>query len=278
MYEKGPARPSGGCGAVALLIGPDASLVLEPQRTTHALDCWDFYKPKGGEYPLVDGALSQACYLRCVDACYSNPGSYGNLAACDYCVFHAPYNKLVRKAHARLALRDSNDRPRNWCVPGDVAYEQSLVDKGLDASLRKASADDYDKRVAPSTEAPTHRQLLRRFLGRVCSALQIWRKRICFLGSGAVASMYVLKGRSGKIALSAIGPRSIFGEAVEARRAVAWTSAACDARGLPGAAPLEPVEVCRSRRARSSCGVLMGGTGASTGGWLSLVKFSHYCT
>ena len=29
VYEKGPARPSGGCGAVALLIGPDASLVLE---------------------------------------------------------------------------------------------------------------------------------------------------------------------------------------------------------------------------------------------------------
>ena len=69
VYEKGPARPAGGCGAVALLMGPDASLVLEPQRTTHALDCWDFYKPKGGEYPLVDGALSQACYLRCVDAC-----------------------------------------------------------------------------------------------------------------------------------------------------------------------------------------------------------------
>lgn len=30
VYEAGPARPTGGCGAVAMLIGPDAPLVLEP--------------------------------------------------------------------------------------------------------------------------------------------------------------------------------------------------------------------------------------------------------
>ena len=30
VYEAGPARPTGGCGAVAMLIGADAPLVLEP--------------------------------------------------------------------------------------------------------------------------------------------------------------------------------------------------------------------------------------------------------
>lgn len=30
VYEAGPARPTGGCGAVAMLVGPDAPLVLEP--------------------------------------------------------------------------------------------------------------------------------------------------------------------------------------------------------------------------------------------------------
>lgn len=30
VYEAGPARPTGGCGAVAVLVGPDAPLVLEP--------------------------------------------------------------------------------------------------------------------------------------------------------------------------------------------------------------------------------------------------------
>jgi hydroxymethylglutaryl-CoA synthase len=41
----------GGCGAVAMLIGPDAPLAIEPGvRATHALDVYDFYKPNHSEY------------------------------------------------------------------------------------------------------------------------------------------------------------------------------------------------------------------------------------
>ena len=200
---------------------------------------------------MVDGALSQACYLRCVDACYSNPGGYGNLASVDYCVFHAPYNKLVRKAHARLALRDKVDRPKNWCVAGDVEYEQSLVDKGLDASLRKASADDYDNRVAPSTEAPRHIgncYTASVFFGLVSlvSTKDLEGKRVLLFsyGSGAVASMYVLKGRAGKISLgkmrSTVDLAARLSKRVE--RSAAEFAEACDAREAAyGAAPYEPL-------------------------------------
>ncbi|CAM9964888.1 unnamed protein product [Ectocarpus sp. 4 AP-2014] len=60
VYEAGPARPTGGCGAVAMLVGPDAPLVLEPGlRSTHSRDAYDFYKPKHSEYAEVDGRLSQ---------------------------------------------------------------------------------------------------------------------------------------------------------------------------------------------------------------------------
>eukprot|EP01036_Dinobryon_divergens_P040684 gene40684-53818_t len=53
VYEAGPARPTGGCGAVAMLLGPNAPLVLEPGiRSTHCLDIYDFYKPKHSEYAL----------------------------------------------------------------------------------------------------------------------------------------------------------------------------------------------------------------------------------
>ena len=42
---------TGGCGAIAMLIGPDAPLALEPGvRATHALDVYDFYKPNHSEY------------------------------------------------------------------------------------------------------------------------------------------------------------------------------------------------------------------------------------
>ena len=76
VYAAGPARPTGGVGAVAMLIGPNAPLALSTgpgSRSTHARDVYDFYKPcgeKGSEYAKVDGRLSQAVYLEGLDVCY----------------------------------------------------------------------------------------------------------------------------------------------------------------------------------------------------------------
>ena len=45
VYERGPARPSGGAGCVAMLIGPNAPIVLENVRSTYMKNAYDFYKP-----------------------------------------------------------------------------------------------------------------------------------------------------------------------------------------------------------------------------------------
>ena len=45
VYAKGPARPTGGVGAVAMLIGPDAPIVFENLRSSHIEHAYDFYKP-----------------------------------------------------------------------------------------------------------------------------------------------------------------------------------------------------------------------------------------
>ena len=45
VYAKGNARPTGGCGSVAILIGPNAPLVFEPVRSTYMNHVFDFYKP-----------------------------------------------------------------------------------------------------------------------------------------------------------------------------------------------------------------------------------------
>ena len=110
------------------MVGPDAVLVLEPQcRASHMEHVYDFYKPDfASEYPTVDGKLSNACYLRAVDACYTRfcakmekrrkaaarhaTGSLSDpeeerrftLAEADFLVFHTPYVKLVQKSVARL--------------------------------------------------------------------------------------------------------------------------------------------------------------------------------
>ena len=46
LYKKGNARPTGGAGCVAMLIGPDAPLAFEPgRRGTYMQHAYDFYKP-----------------------------------------------------------------------------------------------------------------------------------------------------------------------------------------------------------------------------------------
>jgi hydroxymethylglutaryl-CoA synthase len=44
VYEPGPARPTGGAAAVALLIGPDAPLAFEHVRGSYFENAYDFYK------------------------------------------------------------------------------------------------------------------------------------------------------------------------------------------------------------------------------------------
>ncbi|KAK9790528.1 hypothetical protein WJX73_000126 [Symbiochloris irregularis] len=63
IYAEGPARPTGGCGAVAMLIGPDAPLALERRNVAHhAEHVFDFHKP-AGLYPQVDAKVQPSTLL-----------------------------------------------------------------------------------------------------------------------------------------------------------------------------------------------------------------------
>ena len=96
--------------------GPDAPLALERGLSaTHMAHAYDFYKPSG-LYPAVDGPLSVYCYLDTLDACYARYAAkferrFGRAFSllggdADHALFHAPYNKLVQKAFARLCYQD----------------------------------------------------------------------------------------------------------------------------------------------------------------------------
>ena len=271
VYEPGPARPSGGCGAVALLVGPGAPLALEPARATHAMDVWDFYKPHHSEFAAVDGKLSQACYLRSVDGCWAGlkrkAPAATTLDAFDHCVFHAPYNKLVQKGFARLALGDDvlagrrDDPPAaDWCAAGAAPYEASLADRGLDAALRKASAGAYDAKVAPATLIP--KQIGNTYTASVFAGLlslvadrgdALAGKRVLLFsyGSGSVATMYAFKGREADDAKFALAETRRVADvparlAARAPCSAAHFARACDVRveryGKPGYAPTGAAE------------------------------------
>lgn len=59
VYAEGPARPTGGAAAIAMLIGPDAPIASESKlRASHMSHAYDFYKPNlASEYPVSYGII-----------------------------------------------------------------------------------------------------------------------------------------------------------------------------------------------------------------------------
>nr|XP_006820910.1 PREDICTED: hydroxymethylglutaryl-CoA synthase, cytoplasmic-like [Saccoglossus kowalevskii] len=161
VYATGNARPTGGAGSVAMLIGPNAPLVIERGlRGTHMQHVYDFFKPDlSSEFPIVDSKLSIQCYPSALDKCYQRyimkaemqmlkDGETGpfSLEHFDAMFFHSPYCKLVQKSFARLMLndflRDSNaDTTENGIFSGLEAY------RCLVCELITSVADIAGKRV-----------------------------------------------------------------------------------------------------------------------------------
>ncbi|XP_043930044.1 hydroxymethylglutaryl-CoA synthase, cytoplasmic-like [Protopterus annectens] len=174
VYATGNARPTGGAGAVAMLVGPNASLALERGlRGTHIKHAYDFYKPDMvSEYPVVDGKLSIQCYLSALDRCYSvyrnkihtkwqNEGIEEHFSLNDfgYMIFHSPYCKLVQKSLARLLLNDFLAHPNPNTDSGiftaleafrDVKLEDTYFDRDVEKAFLKASAEYFDQKTKAS--------------------------------------------------------------------------------------------------------------------------------
>jgi hydroxymethylglutaryl-CoA synthase len=117
VYASGAARPTGGAGSCAMLIGPNAPLYfVRGARATTMANVYDFYKPDlNSEYPVVDGKLSISCYLQGVDTCYQllrerlsriSLSDQLDLSYFNALVFHSPFCKLVQKSVGRLAYND----------------------------------------------------------------------------------------------------------------------------------------------------------------------------
>ncbi|CAI9772514.1 unnamed protein product [Fraxinus pennsylvanica] len=172
VYAEGPARPTGGAAAIAMLIGPNAPIVFESKlRASHMAHVYDFYKPNlASEYPVVDGKLSQTCYLLALDSCYKSfctkyeklEGNQFSVSDADYFVFHSPYNKLVQKSFARLLF---NDFLRNASSIDAAAKEklapfssltvnESYQSRDLEKASQQVAKAFYDTKVQPSTLIP----------------------------------------------------------------------------------------------------------------------------
>lgn len=233
LYKKGNARPTGGAGCVALLIGPDAPIAFEPGlRGSYITHAYDFYKPDlTSEYPIVDGHFSIKCYTEAVDACYkaynareqqlksSQTNGHANghtetetpLDRFDYMCFHAPTCKLVSKSYARLLYNDFVADPANPIfndVPAELReldYATSLSDKTVEKTFMALAKKRFTQRVGPSIEVPTMcgnmycASVYASFVSLLANVdsdtLQGKRIAIFSYGSGLASSMFSLKVR-----------------------------------------------------------------------------------
>lgn len=231
LYKKGNARPTGGAGCVAMLVGPDAPIAFEPgKRGSYMQHAYDFYKPDlTSEYPTVDGHFSVKCYTEAVDACYKAynareatlqhkglangvaPTDEGStpLDRFDHVLFHAPTCKLVSKSYARMLYNDyltSPTDPAFESVPKElqsVDYETSLTDKTVEKTFMGLSKKNFQARVQPGIQVPTMcgNMYCASVYGSLCSLLsnvsneQLQGKRIGLFsyGSGLASSLFSAK-------------------------------------------------------------------------------------
>ncbi|VVC95928.1 hydroxymethylglutaryl-CoA synthase 1 [Leptidea sinapis] len=174
VYGKGPARPTGGAGAVAMLIGPDAPLVFDcGVRASYMCHAYDFYKPDlASEFPYVDGKLSIQCYLSALDNCYNlfckkmrtiDPDFKG-LLSMDGLLFHTPYCKLVQKSLARVSFNDFLNTPvneREKQFPGLSQFnkcvrEDTYFDRDVEKAFMTYSKDLFEEKTKPSLYLATN--------------------------------------------------------------------------------------------------------------------------
>ncbi|XP_015593677.1 hydroxymethylglutaryl-CoA synthase 1 [Cephus cinctus] len=169
VYASGNARPTGGAGAIAMAIGPNAPLVFDQGiRASCMRHTYDFYKPDlRSEYPVVDGKLSIQCYFGALDECYrryclktekKHPGETVSLNTFDALLFHSPYGKLVQKSFARLAFVDFLNTPKEKISEElsdlkkfhDAKLEETYFDRDIEKAFINLSKTQFAEKTQPS--------------------------------------------------------------------------------------------------------------------------------
>jgi hydroxymethylglutaryl-CoA synthase len=158
VYARGPARPTSGAGAVALLIGPDAPLVFERGlQASYMTNAYDFYKPSG-LYPTVDGPMSVYSYLEALDRVYARyiekfeqrTGLTFSMSDADHALFHAPYNKLVQRAYSRMIYLDLS-RAANAARTENKSRNNSTTPMDADIEGKQEDTEDKEQHKKPSS-------------------------------------------------------------------------------------------------------------------------------
>nr|CDS25783.1 hydroxymethylglutaryl coenzyme A synthase [Hymenolepis microstoma] len=173
IYSTPSTQPTGGAGAVAILLGPNAPLAFDSGlRVCTMRNRYDFYKPlMKSIFPEVDGKLSIYCYREAVLTCYRrfkekvekltghrvrvigdrNPSEF----SIDYVCFHSPFYRLVTKSFSRMVLQDvkqalSGSETNNNAVNGtqvECSTSEKTVIEQLTPFANEADSIEINREV-----------------------------------------------------------------------------------------------------------------------------------
>lgn len=152
-YEKPNEMPTGGAGAVAMLLGMSSDTgdagyaAICPESFTYSWkNCYDFYKPSViSDNPTVNGRLSINSYMSAALACCAAP-----CRGADVCCYHAPFSKMVEKAHAcvyKAYLSDARVAPDAVAFADPACLKAYVVEAAADFAARVAPTLYLSKRV-----------------------------------------------------------------------------------------------------------------------------------
>lgn len=219
IYAPGPARCTGGVGAFAALIGPDAAVYFEEGLRCAVLkDVWDFYKPVYGvstEYAHVNGQLSLESYLSMLDLAYEKykkrasglRGQETSLSSFQAVMMHCPFSKLVMKAFGRLAYADYLKgfhshlvHPESLAILKTTSPEKSYTDRQFISATVAASKDLWQEktysnlffnlRIGNMYTSSLYAQLFGLFHRSSIESLLGMKILFFSYGSGAAAAMF----------------------------------------------------------------------------------------
>jgi len=198
VYEDVNARPTGGCGAVAMVIGPNAPIVIQPGLVaSYFSHSYDFYKPNPeNPHPIVDGPLSLMIYYESLEQCYMEyrkrqPGL--KIEDFDYICLHTPFINHIKKCAGRLLFINDKD-------PADPIIESTRKDAKIVSEWSQIAKPMFDAKVEPSCLLSRncgngYTSSLYLAIASLIDSSDMQNKRVmCFsYGSGSASSMYSFK-------------------------------------------------------------------------------------
>lgn len=103
---ESPGEPTQGCGAVAILISTNPSILeISPKTGIHTENSHDFWRPNYRQTPVVDGKYSTLVYIKAAKKAFAQLSEKSGLSFDDFDQFcyHLPFSTMGVKAHLKVA-------------------------------------------------------------------------------------------------------------------------------------------------------------------------------